>query len=272
MKKIIIFIGSIAVISMLTISGVFVIKNTNNNELSLKKESYPTILGCYNSVYGKNEEVTIGYATLRYDYLIRNEKKYDKNIEIDWGDKTSSVMKDVSDLCYIPHKYENSGEYFIKVKYQDEKTWSKSFKIIMKDFYDLEICKIYTKPEFFRPFQKINLCVDIKNTGTISSSNCFKVSFFYKKENQMIKIGEEKVDGLGAKETKTIEKPFRWFNNKNSYNIYVELDLLDGELFDENNINNDFIKATTLNLFKKENHFPLLSLFFSTLINLFSSF
>jgi len=249
-KSNILIIGAVLLLSTMTITGMFLLNNFSNSKYNDQKPNIPKIIGCYNSIYGKNEIITQGYATLRYDYLLKNEKNKDVKFEIDWDDGTTTFTDLCSDLSYIPHRYKQSGTYKIKARYTNENIWSDSLEINMVDFYDLAIGEIYTKPSSFRPRQKIDLCVDIKNIGTISTDNSVKVEFYYFDEEEKISIGEEKVCKINSDGTESVEVSFRWFNDKNQYTIYVEVEKLDDEPFFNNNIDCEFFNASRIGIFK----------------------
>lgn len=239
-KNLVILIILICIISPAIIIIFSQIKQ-EKNDITIIDES--KIYGCYNSYYGHGEKVEQGYATLTYAYLLKNTKNKTLEFEIDWGDESTITYKHVSDISYVPHKYNKSGTYFIKVRCCNENKWSEPFIIEMINFYDINIKSIYSKPLIFRPKQKISLCVDLENIGNIPTSTSSKVILYYIKDDknpQSYKskeiIAECNVGIIQPGCTETVEVLFKWFNDKKQHTIFVEVQEIDNERTSVNNI------------------------------------
>jgi len=257
-KNMIIIIGAIILILTLSISGIYIIDSFSDLE-NISTQKIPRIKGCYNTIYGIGEEVTEGYATLRYDYLVINQKNNPAAFEFDWGDGTSSITDNTGDRRFVPHVYSESGTYDIKVRYIGENIWSEPFEINMKDFFDLSVGDIKTNPSEFKPRQNIELSVEITNLGTISSEKTAKISFYYLEGNEPKYIDKTSINSLKPGESKTVEISLKWFKDRDSHTIYVELEELNGERTDKNNIDYEAFTATKLLGFNSINQRPLLT-------------
>ena len=239
----------IAIILTCIISPLIIIssKEVKTGKNDTRQIDNPKIFGCYNIHKGRGEKVEQGYATWTYSYLLKNTKKETIGFEIDWGDKTSKTYDDTSDSIYVPHTYKTSGTYNIKVRYSNENKWSEPFTIEMVDFYDINVKSIYSKPSNFRPRQKISLCVDLENIGTIPTTKSSKVVFYHIKDDKNEEvIAESNVGIIQPGDTETVEVLFKWFNDKEEHTIYVEVQEINGERNSVNNFHYEYLRAQSI--------------------------
>lgn len=235
MKKII-YVG-IFFACLIVIVSIFFVFSINEEKKEIVKLDKLKISGCFDTFFGHGNKVEQGYVTLEYDYLLKNIKNQKNSYVLDWGDETSTTIDDVRGSIYVPHTYDKSGTYNILVKSSDEKDWSEPFSIGMLDFYDISAEDVYIKSSIFRPRQRIALCADLKNIGNIPTINHVKVVFYHvEKRDSKVIIAESEVGIIKPGNTKTVEIPFKWFNDKNQHKILVEVEGLNGERTTVNNI------------------------------------
>ena len=242
-----ILVAGAVLVCIFSILSITIIPSLVETKNGLIKSEPPKIYGCFDTVYGDGDKVEYGYATLRYDYLLKNTEDEKVKFKINWGDGASTTTDYVSDYIYVPHIYENSGIYSVIVKCSNEKQCSDPFEIEMVDFYDISVEKVYVKPSNFRPRQKINLCVDVENIGTtptVESVNVVVHNVINSNKKQVISQTEVGIINPGSMET--VEIPLKWFNDKNQHTIFIQVEELNGERTSVNNIEYGYFTAQGL--------------------------
>ncbi|RLF33433.1 MAG: hypothetical protein DRM98_02285 [Thermoplasmata archaeon] len=248
-----------------------------SNTYSNSPPDTPKIDGCYDSYYGNGEKVDWGYVTIIYAYGISTTDPDDDDVKFifNWGDGETTTTGFISSggEYYVPHTYTKSGTYTITAKAEDihgaESSWSEPFEITMIDYFDLDVDRVYTDPTSFKPNERVDLCADIKNTGTLPSDSSARVSFYeITGHGDEEKIGETIVDIIDAGETSTaVISGFKWWNDREEHTILVEVESLPGERTDVNNIGIEYFSAPrvrNMNIYSPVNW---LNWFFSFLVN-----
>ena len=240
----------LAIICMFLLSSLFAIsavgiKYASEEQLGLG-DPVPTIDGCFNTIYGHGEEISEGYARLRYDYRVQNKLDESVQIVFDWGDGQTSTSQTVSadGYLYEPHVFENGGTYSIKARYSIYDSWSEPFEIPMNDHCDLKV-EIYTVPEKFTPGSTIDICATVTNIGSITATQSTNVQFYEGHPDNGIEIeGPKSIKKLSVDETDTVcIEDFKWWNDAYTHSIWVEVDSIPQERTTLNNIDDGHFTA-----------------------------
>lgn len=195
---------------------------------------------CHDPVNG--DQVDWGYAKKEYNFLTRtfDPDGDDVRFTYDWDDGTTTTTRYISSggWFYQLHEYEQGGTYSIRVQAKDKyggvSEWSDPLEIQMIDHCDLDIIQVYTDPEEFGPGDNINILAEVKNIGTVPTTQTTQATFYYTEFDQI--DVPQPIGILQPDESQTVSVPFKWFDDKYTHSVRVEVDFVPGERTDINNI------------------------------------